>query len=334
MAGLPLVSVLIPAWDAEPWLAEAIESALAQTHPRLEVVVVDDGSSDGTNQVLREFGERIRWERAPHRGAGAARARLLELAAGEWLQYLDADDLLLPGKIERQLAAAGAADLVVSGYLDANGMAQRSPHGDDPWVCFFEGRMGTTTSHLFRREALVRCGGWDVTRLAAQEQELVQRLLASGARVAFVPEPLCVKRRVNPDSLWRSIWRDDPKAAREANVSAVAAGVRHLRDGVALGPAREAAAGARFLLMARSAWRRGAGGWDEVLGEAEALGLSERALLSQAGAVYRGVYRGAGFEAAERVAESGPRVRRWLRRQGRGLRRVRGRAEAALRSLH
>jgi len=315
VADAPLVSVLIPAWDAEPWLADAIESALAQTHPRLEVVVVDDGSSDGTSRVLSGFGERIRSERTLHRGAGAARARLLELAHGEWLQYLDADDLLLPDKIERQLAAAGPADLVVSGYLDTSGAAQRSPHGADPWVCFFEGRMGTTTSHLFRRDALVRCGGWEVARRAAQEQELVQRLLASGARVAFFPTALCVKRRVNPESLWRTIWRDDPKAAREANVSAVAAGVRHLRDADALGPAREAAAGARFLLMARSAWRRGAGGWQDVLAEAAALGISERALLSQADVVYRGIYRGAGFAAAERVAESRARIRRRLRRR-------------------
>jgi len=341
MDRMEFVSVLIPAWDSAAWLGEAIESALAQTHPRLEVVAVDDGSTDGTSDALRSFGKRIRWERTSHQGAAVARNRLLELARGEWVQYLDADDLLLPGKIERQLAAAraaGDADLVVSAYLSASGQVRRCPHGDDPWLCFLEGRLGTTSSHLFRRETLVRIGGWEVPRRAAQEQELLQRLLASGARIAFVEEALCIKRSVNPRSLWRSIWRDDPKAAREADVSPVARAVRHLHDEGALTPEREAVAGARFLVMARSAWRRGAGGWEDVLAEAQALQLPERALLSQSSAVYRAVYRAAGFDAAERLAQAGPRIRRWQRtrrqRLRRWARRGRGLAGAALRRLH
>jgi hypothetical protein len=341
MGGMEFVSVLIPAWNSASWVGEAIESALAQTHSRLEVVAVDDGSTDGTSDALRRFGERIRWESTSHRGANAARNRLLELAHGEWVQYLDADDLLLPRKIERQLAAtraAGDADLVASPYLSPAGEVLRRPHCDDPWLCFLEGRLGTTSSHLFRRETLVRIGGWEVARRAAQEQELLQRLLASGARVAFVEEALCIKRRVNPRSLWRSIWRDDPKAAREADLSPVAAAVRHLRDEGELTPEREAAAGARFLVMARSAWRRGAGGWEDVLAEAEALQLPERALLSESSALYRAVYRAAGFHEAESLAQAGPRIRRWQRtrrqRLRRFARRARGIAAGALRRLH
>ena len=341
MGGVEFVSVLIPAWNSASWVGEAIESALAQTHARLEVVAVDDGSTDGTAEALRRFGERIRWGRTPHRGATAARNRLLELARGEWVQYLDADDLLLPEKIERQLAAARAAgdvDLVASPYLSPAGEVLRGPHGDDPWLCFLEGRLGITSSHLFRRETLVRIGGWEVARPAAQEQELLQRLLASGARVAFLEEALCIKRRVNPQSLWRSIWRDNPKAAREADVTPVAAAVRHLRHEGALTRERQAAAGARFLLMARSAWRRGAGGWEDVLAEAEALQLPERALLSQSSALYRAVYRAAGFDRAEGLAQDGPRIRQWLRtrrqRLGRFVRRARGLAAGALRRLH
>ena len=102
----PLVSILIPCFNAERWIAQAIESALAQTWPEKEVIVVDDGSTDRSLDVIRRFDGRIRWETGPNRGGNAARNRLLELARGDWLQYLDADDYLLPEKVARQVEFA------------------------------------------------------------------------------------------------------------------------------------------------------------------------------------------------------------------------------------
>jgi glycosyltransferase involved in cell wall biosynthesis len=316
-----LVSVLIPTWQSARWVGEAVESALDQTHSALEVLVVDDGSTDDTADVLRAFGDRIRWESIPHAGAGTARNRLLELARGTWVQFLDADDLLLPEKIERQIAAARRApetvDLVSAPFLNQKGNVQRVPSGSDAWLCLLEGRLGTTSSHLFRRQRLREVGGWDVERRAAQEQELLVRLLAAGIRVAFIEEALCIKRRVNPDSVWRSIWRDDPAGACRADASAMSSAVRHLRASDALTPMREAAAGARFLLMARSAWRRGAREWLQVLADAEELGLPPAALVSRSSAAYGLLYRIGGFEAAERVRwaadRTTARTRRWLR---------------------
>ena len=102
-----LVSVLIPAYNAERWLASTIRSALAQTWPRIEVIVVDDGSRDGTLAVAREFESRsVKVVTQPNKGAPAARNRALELAQGEYVQWLDADDLLDPGKIAAQMAVA------------------------------------------------------------------------------------------------------------------------------------------------------------------------------------------------------------------------------------
>src|SRR5262245_58403046 len=98
-----LVSILIPCYNAERWISEAIESALAQTWAAKEVIVVDDGSTDRSLDIIRKFDGRIRWETGPNRGGGRARNRLLELASGEWLQYLDADDYLLPEKIAAQM---------------------------------------------------------------------------------------------------------------------------------------------------------------------------------------------------------------------------------------
>src|SRR3982751_1131228 len=100
-------SILIPCSTPERWIAQAIESALAQTWPDREVIVVDDGSTDGSIEVIQRFDGRIRFESGPNRGSNVARNRLLALAEGEWLQYLDADDYLLPHKIARQAEFLG-----------------------------------------------------------------------------------------------------------------------------------------------------------------------------------------------------------------------------------
>ena len=99
----PLVSILIPCYNAERWIAQAIESALAQTWAAKEVIVVDDGSTDRSLEIIQSFGDRIRSEAGKHRGGNATRNRLLELARGQWVQYLDADDYLLPEKVAHQM---------------------------------------------------------------------------------------------------------------------------------------------------------------------------------------------------------------------------------------
>src|ERR1700732_3161240 len=122
------VSILIPCYNAERWVAQAIESALAQTWSEKEVIVMDDGSRDGSLEVIKSFGARIVWETGPNRGGNVARNRLLELARGEWLQYLDADDYLLPLKIERQvtfLREHPACDVVYSPVLWVNWSEQK-----------------------------------------------------------------------------------------------------------------------------------------------------------------------------------------------------------------
>lgn len=102
-----LVSILIPAYNAERWLAETLQSALAQTWPRLEIIVVDDGSRDRTLAVARGF-ERgnLKVVTQTNQGAPAARNRALALAQGDYIQWLDADDLLDPQKISLQMRVA------------------------------------------------------------------------------------------------------------------------------------------------------------------------------------------------------------------------------------
>src|SRR5271169_6225213 len=117
----PPVSILIPAYNAERWIRQSIESALAQTYPSKEVIVVDDGSTDGTRDIIRSFGGAIRFVSSAHLGGNAARNLLLEASSGQWLQYLDSDDYLQPGKIAGQIAElyanGDAFDVICSPYI-------------------------------------------------------------------------------------------------------------------------------------------------------------------------------------------------------------------------
>ena len=103
-SGMPVVSVLIPAYNVEPWVAKGIESALAQDWPRIEVIVVVDSSSDNTLKLTRRSeSNRVKVVSQENKGAAAARNHALFLAQDDYIQWLDADDLLAPGKITRQL---------------------------------------------------------------------------------------------------------------------------------------------------------------------------------------------------------------------------------------
>ena len=106
MGGETLVSIMMPCFNAERTLPMALASLKAQTHERWEAVVVDDGSSDGTWDLLQASGDpRLRLERFDrNRGRGAARQRCLEMARGSLLSFLDADDWLFPGKLAQQVA--------------------------------------------------------------------------------------------------------------------------------------------------------------------------------------------------------------------------------------
>lgn len=100
----PLVSAIIPVYNCELYLAEAIESVLAQTYRPIEIIMVDDGSTDGTADVAKRYATVVRYVRQPNSGAPAARNRGAELAQGDFLSFLDADDTWVEDKLERQMA--------------------------------------------------------------------------------------------------------------------------------------------------------------------------------------------------------------------------------------
>lgn len=118
----PLVSILIPCYNAENWLAETLESALAQTWTETEIIVVDDGSTDQSLAIAQSFiNKGIKVISQTNRGASAARNKAFQTSQGDFIQYLDADDLLAPDKIERQIALLQNND---SGYIAAGEWAR------------------------------------------------------------------------------------------------------------------------------------------------------------------------------------------------------------------
>jgi glycosyltransferase involved in cell wall biosynthesis len=99
----PLISCIVPVFNGEKYLSEALESILKQTYGPIEIIVVDDGSTDGTGAVAARYGKRIRYLKQPNAGEAAARNRGLSMAQGEFVALLDADDLWHPEKIARQI---------------------------------------------------------------------------------------------------------------------------------------------------------------------------------------------------------------------------------------
>lgn len=125
-AAKPLVSVLIPCYNAERWIAETLQSVLAQTWENIETIVVNDGSTDGSREVLKQFeSDKLRVIDQPNRGQTAALNRCLKEARGGFIQYLDADDLLAPDKIELQV-------LRLQDRPDCIAMAEWGRFRDDP----------------------------------------------------------------------------------------------------------------------------------------------------------------------------------------------------------
>ena len=200
----PLVSILIPCYNARPWIAQCIQSAIDQTYPHKEIVVVDDGSTDGSLDVIRDFSDRIRFETGPNRGGNVARNRLIELSRGSWLSFLDADDYLLPEKIKRQMtliASNGNIDVVYSPLIEliqkTGRISQRLVEDDDLYANYIRWVPFSSIAPLWRKSAILEVGGWNPNQPVCQEHELLLRLIMAGKRFELSCEPLSVYRKVD-----------------------------------------------------------------------------------------------------------------------------------------
>src|SRR6266536_3807986 len=171
---LGLVSVVIPCYNAERFVAETLDSAFTQTYLNTEIIVVDDGSTDGSAELIHAYSNRVRAEFGPNRGASAARNRGTALARGEFIQYLDADDLLMPDAIEQRVATLRktGADAVYSdwerlveiepGVFEVGDrVAQRiEDFHNIPETAMLIGFWVPPAALMYRRSLVGKVGGW------------------------------------------------------------------------------------------------------------------------------------------------------------------------------
>ena len=189
--GAPSVSVVIPAYNAEAFIARAIDSVLAQTYAVREVIVVDDGSRDGTAGVVARCGGPVRLVQQANAGPAAARNHGARLSRSEWIGLLDADDAWKPEKLERQVAAIDSTRVGVVHCLRSLDPMFRIP----PRVTFdtlWEGNCIVNSSALIRRAAFEEAGGFDEDRalISVEDYNLWLRLAAKGWEIVTVPEVL------------------------------------------------------------------------------------------------------------------------------------------------
>jgi glycosyltransferase involved in cell wall biosynthesis len=213
----PLVSILIPAYNAGEWLADTLRSALGQTWERKEIVVVDDGSSDETLAIARRFeSDSVRVFTQTNRGAAATRNQAFLLSQGDYIQWLDADDLLAPDKIERQLAALRDVDsrrtLLSSAWASFNYRTHRarfvptSLWQDLSPVEWLLRKMGEnlymqTATWLTSRELAEVAGPWDTRLLSDDDVEYFCRVLLASEGTRFVPEARVFYRNTHSSRL-------------------------------------------------------------------------------------------------------------------------------------
>jgi glycosyltransferase involved in cell wall biosynthesis len=199
----PRVSILIPVHNGRPWITAALQSANTQTWDNTEVIVLDDGSTDGSLEVARAFVPAVRVETQNNHGQNVSRNRLTALSTGEWLVYLDADDELAPDAVEKKMAVAANADAVYGSmnlrwYRDQDVVSSRvvaaAAYDDDPLAAAFLWKYPNTSAFMFRRQAVLDAGGWNEAIHNCTDYDMYFKLLLAEKRVLPAPDSLSVYR--------------------------------------------------------------------------------------------------------------------------------------------
>lgn len=217
MKTIPLVSILIPAFNAEKWIADTLRSAVAQSWTRKEIIVVDDGSTDGTLAVARQFEScDVRVVTKNNEGAAATRNAAYKLAGGDYIQWLDADDLLSLDKIERQMEVAQSLKskrwLLSCGWGSFLHRWHRANFKPTPLWCDLsatewlfrkmnQNLFMQTATWLVSRELSEAAGPWDTNLLGDDDGEYFCRVLLASDGVRFVSGPRVYYRAVGTGSL-------------------------------------------------------------------------------------------------------------------------------------
>ncbi len=198
-----LVSVIIPCFNVSDCIERAVTAVLNQTYTELELICVDNHSTDDTWQKL----ERLKSEyptillcKEPKKGASVARNTGLRIAKGQWVQFLDADDFIEPEKINYQLQIAREYGLLIEkafvvgqkSWVRKDQSKVVNVLSRDVWHDLIHGRLGDTCANLWSKKALEAVKGWDENRKSSQEIDLQFRLLVNDTKVIYDQKPLTV----------------------------------------------------------------------------------------------------------------------------------------------
>ncbi len=304
----PLVSILIPCYNSERWIGNAIESALEQTWPNKQVIVLDDGSTDGSLNVIRRYEDRLTWETGPNRGGGYARNRLLELAGGDWVQYLDADDYLLPEKVSDQASFVGQhpeVDIVIGPttmeFWSEQGTRQEQialPGPHDFWTMLASWKLPQTGAPLWKRSAILDVGGWKRDQPCCQEHELYLRLLTGGKKFAYHSSGGSIYRQWSDQTVCK---RNIPEVHRQ-RLKIESMLEEFLHKNAQLTPQRIRAINQARFEIARSAWQYDPSLASEIMQKVGAVDPGFRPSGASAPPRYRIIFRVFGFYFAELAA--------------------------------
>lgn len=241
-----LVSILIPAFNVQEWIAATLRSAVAQSWEWKEIIVVDDGSTDQTLAIARKFeSDSVRVVTQENHGAAAARNRAFSLSRGDYIQWLDADDLLAPDKIEKQMEALGECrsprTLLSSAWGRFFYRYDRAKFDPTALWCdlspveWLTRKMGQnihmqTATWLVSRELAEAAGPWNTNLLGDDDGEYFCRVLIASNGIRFVPEAR-VYYRAAPNSLSYIGQSDKKRDAQWHSMQLHISYIRSLEDG-------------------------------------------------------------------------------------------------------
>jgi glycosyltransferase involved in cell wall biosynthesis len=239
----PLVSILIPAFNAENWIAETIKSAIGQTWQRKEIIIVDDGSIDQTLAAARQFASRgVAVVTHQNQGGAATRNHALSLSQGDYIQWLDSDDLLAPDKITKQMEASeeyrGDRMLYSSGWGYFAYRSNRAKFSPTPLWCdlspveWLLRKMGENLhmgvhTWLVSRELTEAAGPWDIRLHVDDDGEYFCRVILASDGIRFVPEAKAFYR-ITPSSRKSYIGQSDKK--RDAKLLSMQLHVKYIQS--------------------------------------------------------------------------------------------------------
>ena len=227
---MPKISVVIPCYNSATTIQETIESVLVQTYRDFEIIVVDDGSTDGSKEMIHSYGDQVRYFYQPNAGQAAARNKGIREAKGEYIAFLDADDLWLPEKLDKQIQVLSTRNVDwcycdCMNFEDETGkelgrysQLMYAPAEGIVAKKILFGNFIASPTPVVKKELLIACGLFDesISIRSREDWELWLRL-AVKSEIAYLSEVLA-KRRIHKSSI---TYMEDPQKAYESHVAVI-----------------------------------------------------------------------------------------------------------------